>query len=131
MPLAGALAASASGVLASPALLAITLSAVVCALVRVAVARVRVELTRDRADRWLGDHTGQAPSDDILVARIDELLSARTRATLGRSFRRIARDAVSGGRPMSPEQLNRGRLRRHTDDLVRLADRRSRICPRR
>jgi hypothetical protein len=123
MPLAGALAASASGVLASPALLAITLSAVVCALVRVAVARVRVELTRDRADRWLGNHTGQAPSDDILVARIDELLSARTRTTLGRSFRRIATDAVSGGRPMSPAQLNRGRLRRHTDDLVRLADR--------
>ncbi len=37
MPLAGALAASASGVLSSPALIAVTVSAVVCALVRVAV----------------------------------------------------------------------------------------------
>jgi hypothetical protein len=123
VPLAGALAASASGVLSSPALIAVTMSAVVCALVRVAVARVRVELTRDRADRWLGAHTGQAPSDDVLVARINELLSARTRITLGRSFRRIAADAASGGRPMSPAQLNRGRLRRHADELVRLADR--------
>jgi hypothetical protein len=123
MPLAGALAASASGVLSSPALIAVTVSAVVCALVRVAVARVRVELIRDQADRWLGAHTGRAPSDEVLVARIDELLSARTRITLGRSFRRIAADAVSGGRPMSPAQLNRGRLRCHADDLVRLADR--------
>jgi hypothetical protein len=123
VPLAGALAASASGVLSSPALIAVAVSAVVCALVRVAVARVRVELTRDRADRWLGAHTGQAPSDEVLIARIDELLSARTRITLGRSFRRIAADAMTGGRPMSPAQLNRGRLRRHADDLVRLADR--------
>jgi hypothetical protein len=123
VPLAGALAASASGVLSSPALIAVTVSAVACALVRIAVEHVRVELTRDRADRWLSAHTGQAPSDDVLVARIDELLSVRTRTALGRSFRRIAADAVSGGRPMSPAQLNRGRLRRHTDDLVRLADR--------
>jgi len=123
VPLAGALAAFASGVLSLPALIAVTVSAVACALVRVAVERVRVELTRDRADRWLGAHTGQAPSDEVLVARIGELLSPRTRTTLGRSFRRIAADAVSGGRPMSPAQLNRGRLRRHADDLVRLADR--------
>jgi hypothetical protein len=123
VPLAGALAASASGVLSSPALTAVAVSAVVCALVRMAVEHVRVQLTRDRADRWLGAHTGQAPSDEVLVARIDELLSARTRTTLGRSFRRIAADAVSGGRPVSPAQLNRGRLRRHADDLVRLADR--------
>jgi len=123
VPLAGALAAFASGVLSLPALFAVTVSAVACALVRVAVERVRVELTRDRADRWLGAHTGQAPSDEVLVARIGELLSPRTRTTLGRSFRRIAADAVSCGRPMSPAQLNRGRLRRHADDLVRLADR--------
>lgn len=123
VPLAGALAASTAGVLSSPALTAVTVSAVVCALVRMTVEHVRVELTRDRADRWLGAHIGQAPSDEVLVARIDELLSARTRTTLGRSFRRIAVDAVSGGRPMSPAQLNRGRLRRHADDLVRLADR--------
>ena len=123
VPLAGALAASAGGYVSSPALTAVAVSAVVCALVRMAVEHVRVELTRNRADRWLGARTGQAPSDEVLVARIDELLSARTRTTLGRSFRRIAVDAVSAGRPMSPAQLNRGRLRRHADDLVRLADR--------
>jgi hypothetical protein len=123
VPLAGALVAAAGGVLSSPALIAVTVSAVACALVRMAVEHIRAELTRDRADRWLGAHTGQAPSNDVLVARIRELLSPRTRTTLGRSFRRIAADAVSGGRPVSPAQLNRGRLRRHADDLVRLADR--------
>ena len=40
-PLAGALAASAGGVLSSPALAAVTVSAVVCALVRMAVEHVR------------------------------------------------------------------------------------------
>jgi hypothetical protein len=123
IPLVGAAAASASGILSSRALAAVAVSAIACALVRVVVEAARIEMTRDQADRWIGARAGQPPSDEILLARIDELLSARTRTTLGRSFRRIAADAVSGGRPMSPAQLNRGRLRRHADDLVRLADR--------
>jgi hypothetical protein len=123
VPLPGAAVASASGILSSQALAAVAVSAIACALVRVVVEHARIEVTRDQADRWIGARVGQPPSDEVLLARIDELLSARTRTTLGRSFRRIAADAVSGGRPMSPAQLNRGRLRRHADDLVRLADR--------
>jgi hypothetical protein len=123
VPLAGALVASASGVLSLPALAAVAVSAIGCALVRAAAEHIRIEMARDCADRWIGVRAGQPPSDEILLARIDELLSADTRTTLGRAFRRVATDAAGTGRPISPAQLNRRRLRRHADDLVRLADR--------
>ena len=79
--------------------------------------------TRDGADRWIGARTGQPPSDEILRARIDELVSARTRAGLGRAFRRVAADALGTEPRVTPAQLNRRVLRPHVDDLVRLADR--------
>jgi hypothetical protein len=123
VPLAGGSVAFASGILAAPALAAITVSAVGCGLVRAAVEHVRVVNTRDGADRWIGARTGQPPSDEILRARIDELVSARTRASLGRAFRRVAADALGAGPRVTPAQLNRRVLRPHVDDLVQLADR--------
>jgi hypothetical protein len=123
VPLAGAALASAGGVLSAPAFAAVAGSAVACALVRLTVEYIRVETAREWADRWIGVRTGEPPSDEILCARIAELQTARTRRDLGRTFRRIATDASGAGRPLMPAQLNRPRLRRHTDDLLKLADR--------
>lgn len=123
VPLAGAVAAFATGLLARPALAAVAASAIGCALVRAFAQHAHIEMTRDRADRWIGLRAGRPPSDEILLARIDELLRAKMRMTLGRSFRRIAADAAGGGPRNSPAQLNRRRLRHHVDDLLRLADR--------
>ncbi len=123
LPLAGASVAFAGGMLSARALVAVAVSAIACALVRAAVEHARIETARDNADRWIGVHAGRPPSDEILRARIEELQSPRTRKELARAFRRIALEAMGAGRPLTPAQLNRRRLRRHADDLLELAAR--------
>jgi hypothetical protein len=122
-PIAGALVALATGVEHRTVVLAVAASAVLCAVVRAGVEHVRIESARQRADDWLAMRVGHAPADEVLVARIDELLDPKLRATLTRSFRRIACDAVSQGRIVTPAQNNRRVLREHVCELEALADR--------
>ncbi len=133
-PIAGALAALATGVEHRTVVLAVAASAILCAVVRAAVEHVRIESARARADEWLATRVGRAPADDLLRARIDELLDPKLRATLTRSFQRIARDAVSAGRIVTPAQNNRRVLREHVCELealaARLGDRTRPVTPR-
>jgi hypothetical protein len=122
-PAAGALVALAAGVEARTVLVAVAASAIVCALVRAVVEHLRIEAARERADRWIGMRAGQPPPDELLLARMAELESPRLRADLARSFRRIAADAMSRGRALTPAQHNRRALRSHVDELARVADR--------
>jgi hypothetical protein len=123
VPLGGALAAVALGVETRTVLVAVAASAIVCALVRAVVEHSRIEADRARADRWIGLRVGQPPADDLLLARVDELLDPRLRAHLARSYRRIAADAVSRGRILTPAQHNRRVLREHCATLVAVSDR--------
>jgi len=123
LPLAAALAASAARLESETVLAAVAASALVCALVRAVVERTRIELAREHADAWIVSRTGQPPADAVLLARIDELTSARLRGDLARSFRRVAADAGSAGRALTPSQHNRRALAPHVCELQRLAER--------
>jgi hypothetical protein len=123
VPLAGALVALALGVEKLTVLAAVAASAIVCALVRSAVEHLRIESARERADEWLSCRAGTPPSDELLVARIDELLDPGLRRMLARSFRRLAADAVGGGPIHTPSQQNRRVLREHVSELQAVADR--------
>jgi hypothetical protein len=123
VPLAAAVAASLVGVESTSVFAAVAASAALCALVRVGVEHERIELRRERADGWLSTRCGPQPGDEMLLARLDELCDPRLRRTLARSFRRVARDGSSFGRPMTPAQHNRRVLRPHAEQIHRLADR--------
>jgi hypothetical protein len=102
---------------------AVAASAALCAFVRTGVEHERIELRREQADGWLSTRCGEQPDDAMLLARIDELSSPRLRKTLARSFRRVARDTNSFGRPTTPAQHNRRILRPHAEQIRRLAER--------
>jgi hypothetical protein len=121
LPLAAAIAASAAGLESVTVLAAVAASALVCAAVRTVVERARIELVREHADEWIVSRTGRPPADAVLLARIDELKSARLRGDLARSFRRIATDAASTGRALTPSQHNRRALVPHIAELRLLA----------
>jgi hypothetical protein len=123
VPLAGALVALGLGVETRTVLAAVSLSALVCAFVRAAIEHLRIESARERADEWLACRTGRPPDDELLLARIDELLDPRLRHTLARSFERIAADTRRGGRMHTPAQHNRRVLRHHAPAIVALSDR--------
>ena len=123
VPLAAAVAASLAGLESTSVFAAVAASAAVCALVRVGVEHERIELRREHADGWLSMRCGEQPDDGMLLARLQELADPRLRRTLARSFRRVARDVHSFGRPMTPAQHNRRPLRPHTEQIRRLADR--------
>lgn len=123
LPLAAAIAASAAGLESVPVLAAVAASALVCALVRAVVERTRIELARERADEWIVSRTGRPPADAVLLARIEELTGARLRGDLARAFRRIAADALSSGRALTPSQHNRRALAPLVAELRLLADR--------
>ena len=123
VPLAAAVAASLAGLESTSVFAAVAASAVLCAFVRTGVEHERIELRRERADGWLSTRCGEQPDDAMLLARIDELSSPRLRRTLARSFRRVARDVHSFGRPTTPAQHNRRILKPHAEQIRRLADR--------
>jgi hypothetical protein len=123
VPLAAAVAASLAGLESTSVFAAVAASAAVCALVRVGVEHERIELRREHADGWLSQRCGAQPDDGMLLARLDELADPRLRRTLARSFRRIAGDVHSFGRPTTPAQYNRRTLRLHAEQIRRLADR--------
>jgi hypothetical protein len=123
LPLAAAVAAAAARLESEAVLAAVAASALVCAIVRAVVERTRIELIRERADAWIVSRTGQPPADAVLLARIDELASARLRGDLARSLRRVASDALSSGRALTPSQHNRRGLAPHVAALRLLADR--------
>ncbi len=123
VPLVAAVAASLAGLESASVFAAVAASAAICALVRVGVEHERIELRRERADGWLSTRCGEQPGDEMLLARMDELADPRLRRTLARSFRRVARDVNSFGRPMTPAQHNRRTLRPHAEQIRRLADR--------
>jgi hypothetical protein len=122
-PLAGALVALAAGVETRKVVAAVAAAAVLCALVRAVVEHVRIEADRERADEWIAMRAGRPPADELLLARIGELLDPKLRGALARSFRRIAQDAQSAGRAVAPGQLNRRTLRPHVPVLMAVADR--------
>ncbi len=134
VPMAGAVAALALGVETRTVLAAVSISAVVCALARAAIEHMRIDAARRRADAWLGWRIGTPPGDELLRARIAELLDPRLRSTLARSMRLTAADAASRGRMQTPAQHNRRALRAHTGALhalsERLADRSRPVSPR-
>jgi hypothetical protein len=123
LPLAAAVAASLAGLESTSVFAAVAASAALCALVRTGVEHERIELRRERADGWLSTRCGDQPDDRMLLARMDELTNPRLRRALARSFRRVARDVNSYGRPMTPAQHNRRTLRPHAEQMFRLADR--------
>ncbi|HEX5251749.1 MAG TPA: hypothetical protein VFW14_18940 [Gaiellales bacterium] len=123
VPLAAAVAASLAGFESTSVFAAVAASAVLCAFVRTGVEHERIELRREKADGWLSTRCGEQPDDPMLLARIEELSSPRLRKTLARSFRRVARDVHSFGRPMTPAQHNRRNLRPHAEQIRRLAER--------
>jgi hypothetical protein len=123
VPIAGALVALAAGVETGTVLVAVAASAIVCAAVRALVEIARIATARDRADRWIGMRVGQPPPDELLLARIDELLHPRLRPAMARSFRRIAADAAGSGRMVSPAQCNRRALRPHVPQIAAVAER--------
>jgi hypothetical protein len=123
VPLAAAIAASLAGFESTSVFAAVAASAALCAFVRVGVEHERIELRREKADGWLSTRCGEQPDDAVLLARIDELSSPRLRRTLARSFRRVARDVSSFGRPTTPAQHNRRILQPHAEQLRRLAER--------
>ena len=123
VPLAAAIAASLAGFESTSVFAAVAASAVLCAFVRTGVEHERIELRRENADAWLSTRCGEQPDDAMLLARIDELSSARLRRTLARSFRRVAHDVNSFGRPMTPAQHNRRILRPHAQQIRCLAER--------
>lgn len=123
VPLAAAVAASLAGLESTSVFVAVGASAALCAVVRVAVEHERIELRRESADGWLSTRSGEQPEDEMLLARMDELADPRLRKALARSFRRVARDVHSFGRPTTPAQYNRRMLRPHAEQIRRLADR--------
>jgi hypothetical protein len=123
VPLAAAIAASLAGFESTSVFAAVAASAVLCAFVRTGVEHERIELRRENADAWLSTRCGDPPDDRMLLARIDELEDPRLRKTLARSFRRVAHDVNSFGRPMTPAQHNRRILRPHAQQIRCLAER--------
>ncbi len=123
VPLAAAVAASLAGLESTSVFVAVGASAALCAVVRVVVEHERIELRRESADGWLSTRSGEQPEDEMLLARMDELADPRLRKALARSFRRVARDVHSFGRPTTPAQYNRRTLRPHAEQIRRLADR--------
>jgi hypothetical protein len=123
VPLAAAIAASLAGFESTSVFAAVAASAVLCAFVRTGVEHERIELRRENADAWLSTRCGDPPDDRMLLARIDELEDPRLRKSLARSFRRVAHDVNSFGRPMTPAQHNRRILRPHAQQIRRLAER--------
>jgi len=123
IPLAAAIAASLAGFESTSVFAAVAASAALCAFVRTGVEHERIELRREKADGWLSTRCGEQPDDAMLLARIGELSSPRLRKTLARSFRRVARDVHSFGRPTTPAQHNRRILRPHAEQIQRLAER--------
>lgn len=133
-PLAGALVALAAGVETRAVVVAVSGAAVLCAVARAVVEHMRIEADRERADEWIAMRVGRPPDDDLLLARIDELLDPTLRGALACSFRRIAQDALSTDRVVSPARLNRRTLRPQAPVLMavsdRLADRARPVSPR-
>jgi hypothetical protein len=123
VPLAAAIAASLAGFESTSVFAAVAASAVLCAFVRTGVEHERIELRRENADAWLSTRCGDPPDDRMLLARIDELEDPRLRKSLARSFRRVAHDVNSFGRPMTPAQHNRRILRPHAQQIRCLAER--------
>jgi hypothetical protein len=123
IPLAAAIAASLAGFESTSVFAAVAASAALCAFVRTGVEHERIELRREKADGWLSTRCGEQPDDAMLLARIDELSSPRLRKTLARSFRRVAHDVNSFGRPTTPAQHNRRILKPHAEQIRCLADR--------
>lgn len=133
-PLAGALVALAAGVETRAVVVAVAAAAVVCAVVRAVVEHMRIEADRERADEWIAMRAGWPPEDELLRARMEELLDPALRDALACSFRRIAQDALSTDRVVSPARLNRRTLRPQAPVLMavsdRLADRARPVSPR-
>jgi hypothetical protein len=123
IPLPVAVALYVIGVAGRPAALAVVAASTAGVLARVAVEVVRIEIQRERVDRWIITHTGQPPNDTVLQARLDELLAARLRLGLGAAFRRLAEDALTTRhRDLLGLQPTRRQLRPHVHDVMELAD---------
>lgn len=113
---------SATGRMGTAALLATVVAAVVVGAATAGVHLSRLAARRLEADRWIATGSGRRPSDEVIRARIGELLDPGCRHVTARALRRIAADAepqaVVVNRPAWP---NRRLLRRHAAELTELA----------
>jgi hypothetical protein len=123
IPIPGALAASAAGLLRpGPALVVIAVAAV-CTGLRTAAERLRMTILRERADNWIATHSGRQPADDVVRARMNELVSPRARIELGSRFIAVGEEALArSSRPVSPVYLNRRSVCLQLEPLSELAE---------
>jgi hypothetical protein len=121
-PVPVAALAVAAGALSTDALVAVAIAAGVCLAARSAAELLRIQRRRHDADRWIVSHVGNRPDDEVIEARIDELVAPRTRTTLASTLRRIAVEAVSPSRVYrTAVSVNRRSLAAHAGELLEIA----------
>jgi hypothetical protein len=116
-----AAAATLAGRLAWAALIAVTIASAACAAGRAAHGWVQIVNMRETADRWIISRSGVQPTDALLQARLDELVSAKSRTQLAAALRRIATNARQHGWKLATIPTNQ-KLRPYADELARIAD---------
>jgi hypothetical protein len=121
-PVPVAALAAIAGVLSATALLAVAIAAGICLAGRSIAELVRAQQRRARADRWILSHAGERPDDDLIEARVGELVAAQTRTTLAATLRRIAVEAIAPPQAYrTPASVNRRNLAAHAGELLELA----------
>lgn len=121
-PVPVAALAAALGVLSTNAMVAVAIAAAICLSGRSAAELLRAQHRRDDADRWIVGHAGARPDDDLIEARIHELVTPRTRTTLASTLRRIAIEAITPSQIYrTPVSVNRRSLAAHVDELLEIA----------
>jgi type III secretion system FlhB-like substrate exporter len=121
-PVPVAALAAVAGVLSTNAMVAVAIAAAICLTGRSAVELLRAQHHRDDADRWIVSHGGARPDDDLIEARIHELVALRTRTTLASTLRRIAVETVTPSQIYrTPVSVNRRNLTAHVDELLEIA----------
>ncbi|HEU0194718.1 MAG TPA: hypothetical protein VFQ71_11000 [Gaiellales bacterium] len=122
-PVPAAGLAVAVGALSSHALAAVAIAAAVCLGARSAVEFLRIQHRRDSADRWIVSHAGSRPDDEVIEARIHELVAPRTRTTLASTLRRIAIESIAPSQVYrTAVSVNRRSLAAHAGELLEIAD---------
>lgn len=121
-PVPAAALAVAVGALSTDALVAVAIAAAVCLAARSAAEFLRIQHRRDEADRWIVSRAGSRPDDEVIDARILELVAPRTRASLASTMRRIAIESISPSHVYrTAVSVNRRSLASHAWELLEIA----------
>jgi hypothetical protein len=121
-PVPAAALAATVGALSTDALAAVAIAAAVCLAARSAAELLRVQHRRAVADRWIVSHAGTRPADEVIDARIHELVAPRTRTSLASTMRRIAFESISPSQVYrTAVSVNRRSLAAHAGELLAIA----------